>query len=69
MKKEKRHWKKQLAINIVYFVGLVFLIKIPEFYKWKKKPEKVTLDNGFYIGDKHNRRQQNINEKLGEKRF
>ena len=45
MKKEKRHWKKQLAIDIVYYVGLVFLIKLPEIvstskYKWKKFKEK-----------------------------
>jgi len=50
MKKDgERHWKKQLAIDIVYYVGLVFLIKIPDMYKSWKRFKK---DNSKKIGEK-----------------
>jgi hypothetical protein len=36
---------------------------------FKKKPEVVTLDNGFYIGDKHNRRRQDLDKEDDERRW
>ena len=46
---KKRPWKKQLAINIAYYVGLVFLIKIPTLYqRWKK----FTKNNDKNLGEK-----------------
>ena len=49
MKPEKRTWKKQLAIDIVYYVGLIFLIKIPDFVKYLKR-QKNNIDKN--LGEK-----------------
>ena len=37
MKPKKRNWIQLVGLTIMYYIGVMFLIKIPDFVKRQKK--------------------------------